>query len=184
MREFSTDQRFTPGLCCKSSSVHQQIACTLPLYPQYVCVNGLPSDIPLLFIIYIDDITDLQLFDGSMTYVCWQYIAVPSHLYTCWLRPSIQQDSDDICTWTTNNLPNSTPPNASMVITVYIDNLRMEQVHSYRYLGVWLIYSELVVQVCQKAWLQINGIMFYGHSTLLQLYLACVRPHLELVIYR
>ena len=67
MREFSTDQRFTPGLCCKSSSVHQQIACTLPLYPQYVCVNGLPSDIPLLFIIYIDDITDLQLFDGSMS---------------------------------------------------------------------------------------------------------------------
>ena len=50
----------------------------------------------------------------------------------------LQQDSDDICTWTTNNLLNSTPPNASMVITVYIDNLQMEQVYSYRYLGVWL----------------------------------------------
>ena len=48
----------------------------------------------------------------------------------------LQQDSDDICTWTTNNLLNSTPPNASMVITVYIDNLQMEQVYSYRYLGV------------------------------------------------
>ena len=41
-----------------------------------------------------------------------------------------QQDSDDICTWTTNKF-NSTKCKY-MVITVYVDNLPMEQVHSYR----------------------------------------------------
>ena len=64
----------------------------------------------------------------------------------------------------------------------------MGKVRSYRYLGVWLAsslsWSMQVKSVCQKARQQIGIIYrkFYGHSncsTLLQLYLTYVRPHLE-----
>jgi len=58
---------------------------------------------PLLFIIYIDDITDLQLSDGSMT-----LFADDIMLYRPICTPAdyslLQLDIDDICTWTTNNL--------------------------------------------------------------------------------
>ena len=101
--------------------VHQQILRWLTHYlcssTQYVCVNGSSSDIlpvssvvpqgsvlgPLLFIIYIDDITDLQLSDGSMTLFADDII-----LYRPICTPAdyslLQLDIDDICTWTTNNL--------------------------------------------------------------------------------
>ena len=69
-----------------------------------------------------------------------------------------------------------------------INHLPMGKVRSYRYLGVWLAsslsWSMQVKSVCQKARQQIGIIYrkFYGHSncsTLLQLYLTYVRPHLE-----
>ena len=101
--------------------VHKQILRWLIHYlcsrTQYVCVNGSSSDIlpvssgvpqgsvlgPRLFIIYIDDITDLQLSDGSMTLFADDII-----LYRPICTPAdyslLQLDIDDICTWTTNNL--------------------------------------------------------------------------------
>ena len=77
------------------------------------------------------------------------------------------------------------------IIPLTVDNLLIEQVQSYRYLGVWLTstltWSVQVESVCQRARRQISMIYrkFYGHSntsTLLQLYLAYVRPHLEYAV--
>ena len=75
-----------------------------------LCVNGLSSDIlpvssgvpqgsvlgPLLFIIYIDDITDLQLSDGSMTLYA-DGIMLYHPIYTPADYSLLQQDIDDIC---------------------------------------------------------------------------------------
>ena len=81
----------------------------------------------------------------------------------------------------------SSQPNTPLTI----NHLPMEKVNSYRYLSVWLTsslsWSIEVKSVCQKARRQIAIVCrnFYGHSncsTLLQLYLAYVRPHLEYAV--
>ncbi len=69
-----------------------------------------------------------------------------------------------------------------------VNHSPMEQVSSYKYLSVWLAsslnWSMQVTSVCKKARQHI-GILyrrFYGYSnssTLQQLYLSYVRPHLE-----
>ena len=77
------------------------------------------------------------------------------------------------------------------ITSLTVDNLLIEQVQSYRNLSVWLTstltWSVQVESVCQRARQQIGIIYrkFYGHSnrsTLLQLYLAYVRPHLEYAV--
>ena len=64
----------------------------------------------------------------------------------------------------------------------------MERVHSYKYLGVWLTstlnWSMQVNKECKKARQQVGILYRKFHSsantsTLLQLYLAYIRPHLE-----
>ena len=57
---------------------------------------------PFLFIIYINDITDLQLSDGSMTLYA-DDIMLYRPIYTPADHSLLQQDIDD-STWTTNNL--------------------------------------------------------------------------------
>ena len=152
---------------------------------------------PLLFIIYIDDITDLQLSDGSMTLYA-DDIMLYCPIYTPADYSLVQQDIDDICTWTTNNLLKFNLNKCKYMVRsphqpvtpLTVDNLPIEQVQSYRYLGVWLTstltWCVQVESVCQRARRQIGIIYrkFYGHSnrsTLVQLYLAYVRPHLACV---
>ena len=150
---------------------------------KYVCVNGLSSGIlpvlsgvpqgsvlgPLLFIIYIDDTTD-----GSMTLYA-DDIMLYCPIYTPDDYSLVQQDIDDICTWTTNILLKFNSNKCKfMVISrkrsphqpvtpLTVDNLPIEQVQSYRYLGVWLTstltWSVQVESVYQRARRQISIIL-------------------------
>ena len=156
----------------------------------------------MLFIIYINDITDVHLSDGSMTIyaddimIYWPICVSPDYEF-------VQQDIDKLCTWTSNNLLKFNSIKCKyMVISrkrlpsqpntpLTVNHLPMEKVQSYIYLGVWLMSSlSRFMQdkrVCQKARWQIGIIYrkFYGHSncsTLLQLYLAYIRPHLEYAV--
>ena len=72
-----------------------------------------------------------------------------------------------------------------------VNQIAMEAVGSYKYLGVWLTssldWSEQVASVCKKARQQIGIIYrrFYGHLNswaLRQMYLSYVRPHLEYAV--
>jgi len=69
-----------------------------------------------------------------------------------------------------------------------VNHSQLDRVSSYKYLGVWLTsslnWSMQVASVCKRARQEIGIIYrrFYRHtncSTLLKLYLAFVRPHLE-----
>ena len=123
--------------------VHQQILRWLTHYlclrMQYVCVNGSSSDIlpvssgvpqglvlgPLL---YIDDITDLQLSDGSMTLYADDMLYCP--IYTPADYGLLQQDIDDICTWTTNNLLKFNSINVNMWLFPGKDHVTSLSYHS------------------------------------------------------
>ena len=69
-----------------------------------------------------------------------------------------------------------------------LDNCALEQVHSYRYLGVLvtstLTWKEHIKQICTKA-RKLVGMLYRKFSTwadtdtLRCLYLTCIRPHLE-----
>ena len=188
----------------------------LTMRSQYVCVSGASSDIlpvasgvpqgsvlgPLLFIIYINDISEVPLSVGSML-----LYADDSMLYRPIRTPDdyvqLQMDIDKLCVWTNDNLlqynvgkckhmiisrkKHPLLPNAPLTI----NNVPMEMVSEYKYLGVLntssLDWSKHVNLVCKKARQQV-GILhrkFYGHcnsSTLKQLYLSYVRPHLEYVV--
>ena len=196
--------------------VHPQLlrwlANYLTMRKQYVCVSGATSDTlpvssgvpqgsvlgPMLFNIYINDITAVALSDGSMTLFADDMMLYrPIHTVADFRL--LQTDIDKLCNWTDNNLLkfNSRkckymiisrkiqPPLPGTPLTV--NGSLLEKVESYKYLGVWLTsslsWSMQVSTVCKKARQKI-GVMYHkfyhaNTPTLLQLYKACIRPHLE-----
>ena len=154
---------------------------------------------PFQFIFYIDDITMVPLSDGTMSLYADDLVLYrPIHSATDYHL--LQIDIDNICVWSDDNLLKFNGRKCKyMIITrrkqpsLPVTSLKikqnfLERVHSYRYLGVWLTsslnWSMQVSEVCKKARQQV-GILyrkFYpsaNSSSLLQLYLAYIRPHLE-----
>ena len=74
-----------------------------------------------------------------------------------------------------------------MPVALTVNGSPLERVDAYKYLGIWitsdLTWSKQVMEVCKKARQKI-GILYrkyYQHatpSTMLQLYLSCIRPDL------
>jgi len=58
---------------------------------------------PLLFTIYIDDITTVPLSDGSMT-IFTDDITLYRPIYTATDYDLVQMDIDSLCSWTDNSL--------------------------------------------------------------------------------
>ena len=115
----------------------------------------------------------------------------------------LQEDINRLCTWTNDNLLKYNANKCKyMVISrkkqplvpctpLRVNQIAMEAVGSYKYLGVWLTssldWSEQIASVCKKARQQIGIIYkrFYGHLNswaLRQMYLSYVCPHLECAV--
>ena len=204
----------------KDIKVHRYILKWLTHYlcmrRQYVCVNGCSSTIlpvhsgvpqgsilgPLLFIVYINDITMVQLSDGTMSLyaddiMLYRPIRSPVDYH------SLQLDIDNLCAWTNENFMKFNASKCKFMVvsrkkhplepvtSLAINNSGLDRVHSYKYLDVWLTsnlsWSTHITDVCNKARRQL-GILyrkFYGNancSTLLHLYIAYVRPLLEYAV--
>ena len=114
----------------------------------------------------------------------------------------------NICTWTTNNLLKFNSIKCKYMVVSWkrsphqpVTPLTVDatyQLNKFSHTGTlvfglpllwpsWSVHSVQVESVCQRARRQISIIyrMFFGHSnrsTLLQLYLVYVRPHLEYAV--
>ena len=136
---------------------------------------------PLLFIVYVNDITMIPLSDGTMSLYA-DDILLYRPIYTSANYHDLQGDVNNLCAWTDgNNMKfNATKckymimsrkkqpiiPNSPLVI----NNCCLERVNSYKYLGVCITstlnWSTQISEICTKARRQANIIYhkFYSHT--------------------
>ena len=165
-------------------------------------ISGVPQGSvlgPLLFLIYINDITTISLSPLSQ---CVLY-ADDVLLYRLIASPqdarAIQHDIEEVQQWASSNYLKlnatkckymiiSRKPSVTYTFTFYLNGVPLERVEIFKYLGVLLksnlSWSDHIAMVCSKA-RKLLGLLyrqFYNHatpSTIKQLYLSLIRPHLE-----
>ena len=155
---------------------------------------------PLLFLIYIDGVTEVELSNNSrlVLYADDVLIYSPISCHTdCQL---LQHDINTICAWSIEQHLTLNPQKCKFTtisrkrkptttpFTFKLNNFPMEEVDQFKYLGVLfchnLSWSPHITATCAKA-KKILGLLyrrFYNHSSsecLKQLYLSLVRPHLD-----
>ena len=181
---------------------------------QYVVVDGERSDVakvisgvpqgsvlgPLLFNIYMDELTQLPLQDGTSLLLYADDILLYRKIRDLEDYHILQEDISTLEGWFLHShLKLNVTKSKHMIITrkhalnqpefqLQICGEPIERVPVYKYLGVWLsenlTWKTHIEHISKKAKIQTGMVYrrFYGHSTpdcLLQLYLSFVRPHLE-----
>ena len=180
---------------------------------QYVGVNGASSNPlpvvsgvpqgsilgPLLFLIFIDGITSVSISNGSMLLyaddiLLYRVIRNRQDLV------HIQQDINSLHNWIQEKylqfnaskckymlISRKRQPLVSSDLFT-INNLKIEKVEHFKYLGVWLssnlTWNKHIEEICKSASKQTGMIYrkFYQNSsreTLLNLYISLIRPRLE-----
>ena len=191
----------------------QWIASYLCERTQSVCIDGSSSEPlsvvsgvpqgsvlgPLLFLIYIDDASQMIFSNGSLLLYA-DDIVLYRPIYCQKDYNSLQNDVDSLCDWTSSPFLNLNAAKCKcMVISrkkqpivpltpILICGNVVERVNSFKYLGVWvtkdLTWSRHVTEIRTKA-RRVVGLIYrqyYQYSTpetLNQLYVSFVRLHLE-----
>ena len=156
---------------------------------------------PILFDIYINDITTLQLSPNTKLTLFADDMSLTKEIQSVTDISILQNDIDSISTWSqrrflkfnigkckfmllTNRRNSTIVPSPSLTL----GNVALEQVYQYKYLGI-LISEDLkwdkhIDHICSKA-CKLVGMIYrnlYQYSSpsfLLMLYKSIVRPHLE-----
>ena len=188
---------------CSYLSNRQQFVCVSGKHSQSIAVrSGVPQGSvlgPLLFLIYINDITTLNFSSNSRLTLYADDILLYKPIRCKTSYKELQQDIDCLSQWSENhmlsfnidkckcmllsNRQNITPPPLSL------NNQSLEFVQEYKYLGVVLTnnlcWSSHIQYISNKA-RRVLGIIYRNISpniedclTVLKLYMALVRPHLE-----
>ena len=168
---------------------------------QSMVTSGVPQGSvlgPLLFLICINDLTNLHLSDGANLSLYADDILLYKVIYTDSDYVHLQQDIDNIFEWTLTNLMTfnsakckclliSRKRNSSSPIMT-LNNNAMELVRQYKYLGVIissdLSWSHHIQALCSKT-RKLLGLLYRRFSSysnaevMLKLYLTIVRPHLD-----
>ena len=166
-------------------------------------VSGVPQGSvlgPLLFITYINHVSMLALSEGSKLTMYADDILLYKPIKVSEDYSGLQSDIDAIYECTKASYLTLNPLKCKYLICsrkrypclptsgLLLAGTTLEQVESYQYLGVLvssrLTWSDHIEQICTKA-RKLVGMLyrqFYSWadtSTLLLIYLTCIRPHLE-----
>ena len=156
---------------------------------------------PLLFLIYVDDLTSIPLNGGSLV-IFADDLLFHKVIYGAEDFLALQEDVDSLANWiNVHHLALNVRKCKSLLVSrkhshlssqpVQILGQVLEKVQSYKYLGVLinsnLTWSDHISRVCLKARQQLGLLyhQFYGDSnttTLRVLYITQVCPHLEYAI--
>ncbi len=167
-------------------------------------ISGVPQGSvlgPLLFLIYIDGLSGIQLSGGTI--VLFADDLLLHRVITCTEDLAcIQNDIDELCNWLSSYKLTLNPRKCKSLLisrkrlqtvshTMYVDGNALERVSSYRYLGIMissdLAWSNHIQAITTKARRQIGLLYrrFYKHAhpdTLRSLYVSLIRPHLEYAV--
>ena len=171
-------------------------------HPTHV-ISGVPQGSvlgPLLFLIYIDDISTLALSESSKLSLYADDMLLYKTISSTADYAELQQDIDLIYSWSTANLMtfNVSKCKCMLVsrrrntdcppINLNLNDHQLENVQTYKYLGL-LLSSDLswthhIESTCTKA-RKLLGLLYrqFSNNTdptvMVKLYLSLVRPHLE-----
>ena len=154
---------------------------------------------PLLFLIYIDDVSTIELSEDCILNLYADDMLLYKTVRSNEDYYQLQSDIDKISMWVDkNHLSFNLMKCKSMLLTrkknpsqppkLLLNNMQIKQVETFKYLGV-LIASDLswsphIDSICTKA-KKLIGLLYRRFSTtvqnekMLELYVSLVRPHLE-----
>ena len=164
-------------------------------------ISGVPQGSilgPLLFLIYVDSISSLNLSEGTKLALYADDMLLHRTIYSTADYAELQKDIDNIYQWSVaNHLSFNVSKCKSMVITrkrnsnpstMSLNHIPLEMVYQYKYLGVTLSsdlsWSAHIKEICAKG-RKLLGLLYrqFSNNTdpnvLAKLYVALVRPHLE-----
>ena len=166
-------------------------------------ISGVPQGSvlgPLLFLIYINDLTEINLTDGAKITLYAEDVLLFRVINSPEDFAKLQDDIDKVGNWScTNHLTLNRDKCKYMIVSrrktvstpsspLLLEGHSLEQVEMFKYLGVLLSHDlswgEHVQSICSKA-RKILGLLYrrsYNNapgSALLQLYISLVRPHLD-----
>ena len=156
--------------------------------------------VPLLFLIFIDDISGVNISDGSKIVLYADDILLYRPITSPEDLQHLQHDVDKLQAYATTNymkfneskckfmLVSRKKRHIDPVPSIHLNGSPLQNIPTFKYLGLIissdLCWSSHIDNICSKA-KRILGLIyrrFYRHSneqTLRQLYLSIVRPHLE-----
>ena len=171
-------------------------------YPTHV-ISGVPQGSvlgPLLFLIYIDDISTLALSESSKLSLYADDMLLYKTISSTADYAELQQDIDLIYSWSAANLMtfNVSKCKCMLVsrrrntdcpsINLNLNDHQLENVQTYKYLGLllssYLSWTHHIESTCTKA-RKLLGLLYrqFSNNTdptvMAKLYLSLVRPHLE-----
>ena len=192
----------TRWICNYLTGHYQRVIVDGAISQSIPVISGVPQGSvlgPLLFLIYIDSVSHLEISQGTKMVLYADDMLVYKDIHSCEGYTDLQNDINQIYNWSVENSLSFNPSKCKQMVisrkrrplphaSLQLGNTTLERVYKYMYLGVTitaeLCWSEHIHTKCSKA-KKLVGLLhrrFQSNTDptmLFNLYIALIRPHLE-----